>query len=83
MINDRLVAAAVPLDLRFRIGRKAVTELLVSMRSQTAVAIGPHYLKREWPGTKAGSRVYDALDGPNPWEIAKLIAIITTRINEC
>jgi hypothetical protein len=47
MTDDRLVAATVPLHLRFRIGRKALTELLVSMRPQTAIAIGPHYLKRE------------------------------------
>jgi hypothetical protein len=40
-------SGTVPLHLRFGIGRKALTELLVSMRPQTAVAIGPHYLKRE------------------------------------
>jgi hypothetical protein len=47
MTDDRSVAATVPLDLRFQIDRKALTELLVSMRPQTAVAIDPHYVKRE------------------------------------
>ncbi len=41
------VAATVPLHVRSRIGRKALTELLVSKRPQTAVAIGRHHLKRE------------------------------------
>src|SRR5260370_22671294 len=59
----RLTASAVyhkgrrriPLHPRFRIGRKTLTGLLVSKRPQTAVAIGPHHLKSEWPGTKAGT----------------------------
>jgi hypothetical protein len=41
------VAVTSLLDLRFQIDHKPLTELLVSMRPQTAVAIGPHYVKRE------------------------------------
>jgi hypothetical protein len=44
------VAATVPLHLRFRIGRKTRTELLVSKAQQTAVAIGRHCLELESQG---------------------------------
>jgi hypothetical protein len=54
------VAATVPLHLRFRIGRKTLTELLVLMRPQTAVAIGSQYLKRESQGVVLGGRTCPA-----------------------
>jgi hypothetical protein len=54
--------ATCRLHLRSRTGRKTLTELLVSMRPQTAVAIVPHYLERN-PRNEDGKR---ALRGFSP-----------------
>ncbi|HXM28427.1 MAG TPA: hypothetical protein VN957_20555 [Chthoniobacterales bacterium] len=68
--NPEPVAATVPLHLRSRIGRKALTELLVSKRPQTAVAIGRYYLKPESPGKQMERRIAEG----GIWEFGILVA---------